>query len=149
MAMNEHEDELLMEQLRVALAAAEVPEERRRAAQGAFAWRTIDEELLALSHDSLVEAPALVRSAAVEQAARVLSFEGGGVQLEVELDGGQLTGQVIPGQSCRITIQSPSGAPREVTVDDTGFFEVSDIPQPPLRFRVDLGDQVLVSPWLA
>ena len=147
--MDIHDDEVMMEQLRVALAGARVPPERLRAAEGAFAWRTIDEELLALSHDSLLEAPALVRSAAVDAALRIVSFEGGGVQLEMELVGGQLTGQVLPAQGCRIVIQSPSAASHTIDVDDSGFFEVADVPAGPLRFRVERGDQVLVSAWLA
>lgn len=145
--MDEIKDEVLMEQLRAALAGAAVSEQHRRAAQGAFAWRTIDEELLALSHDSLVAADALVRSAT--DPARILSYEGGGVQLELELSGGQLTGQILPGQACRITIQTPNAEPRTVDVDDSGFFEVADVPSGPVRFRVELADQVLTTPWLA
>ena len=126
----------------------DVSAERRRAAEGAFAWRTIDEELLALSHDSLLEAPALVRSAA-DESLRMLSFEGGGVALEVELDGGRLTGQVLPAGACRIEVQSPTADSRTVDVDDSGFFELADVPSGPLRFRIELGEQTLVSAWLA
>lgn len=149
MEMDESANELFMEQLRVAMAGAQVPEERRRAARGAFAWRTIDEELLALSHDSLVGADVAVRSAVDEATARILSFEGGGLQLEVELAGGQLTGQVLPAQACRITIQTPNASPTVTDVDDSGFFEVSDVPDGPLRLRLEVGDQVLTTSWLA
>ena len=61
------------------------------------------------------------------------------MQLEMELAGGQLTGQVLPAQACRIVIQSPSAAPHTIDVDDSGFFEVADVPAGPLRFRVELG----------
>lgn len=146
-AMDINDDEVLMEQLRAALAGAEVSPEHRRAAQGAFAWRTIDSELLTLSYDSFVEAHAVVR-ATTQTPARSLSFEGEGIALEVELAGGQLTGQLLPARSCRITVQTPSGAPRVVDVDDAGFFEVADVPGGPVRFRIELGEQTLSTPWL-
>jgi hypothetical protein len=146
--MNINDDEALMQQLRAAFAGAEVSAERRRAAQGAFAWRTIDEELLALSHDSWVEAQAVVRASTQEVPARSLSFEGGGIELEVELGGGQLTGQLMPAQACRITVQTPSGPPHAVTVDESGFFEIADIPGGPVRFRIELDEQTLLTPWL-
>lgn len=145
--MDSNDDEVLMERLKVALAGAQVSQEHRRAAQGAYAWRTIDEELLALSYDSLVAAESLVR-AATDVATRVLSFEGHGLVLEVELAGGQVTGQVLPGQRCRITVQTPTAEPTVLSVDDSGFFEVTDVADGPVRFRVELDDQTLTTPWL-
>lgn len=145
--MDIHDDEVLMEQLRAALAGAEVSPASRRAAQGAFAWRTIDAELLALSYDSWVEAQVAVR-AATQAPPRTLSFEGGGIQLEVELADGQLTGQLLPARSCRVTVQTPSGAAHTVSVDDSGFFEVADIPSGPVRFRIELEERTLSTPWL-
>ena len=59
-----------------------VTERARAAARAAFAWRTIDEELLELDHDS-ESAGLLVRGA---DTARVLGFRGREVTLEVELD---------------------------------------------------------------
>ncbi len=62
----------------------EVPDHRRRAAYAAFAWRTIEEDLMSLTHDSLLSATAAVRG---PEDARTLSFEGGGMALELEVDG--------------------------------------------------------------
>src|SRR3954470_19240001 len=58
------DDEGLMEELARAMReVTEVPDHRREAARAAFSWRTIDEELLALTHDSLELADAAVRGA--------------------------------------------------------------------------------------
>ena len=59
---------------------------------------------------------------------------------------GSSRARCCPRQACRITIQSPSADPRTIDVDDSGFFEVGDVPAGPLRFRVELGDQVLSWP---
>ena len=79
------DDEGLMEELARAVAQTEaVPDHRREAARAAFTWRTIDEELLALTHDSLEMADAAVRGALD---VRTLGFEADGLSLELEVDG--------------------------------------------------------------
>ena len=56
------DDEGLMEELAVAIGQErEVPDHRRQAAYGAFAWRTVDHDLLTLMHDSALQATAAVR----------------------------------------------------------------------------------------
>ena len=68
------DDEGLMAELAVAIGQErEVPDHRRQAAYGAFAWRTVDHDLLTLMHDSALQATAAVRGS---DDTRTLSFEG-------------------------------------------------------------------------
>ena len=71
----------------------------RQAAYGAFAWRTVDQDLLTLMHDSALQATAAVRGS---EDARTLSFTGGEMSLELEVDGSVITGQLLlPGERRR------------------------------------------------
>lgn len=147
MAMND-QDEKLMSLLEDALAQeAAVPEHRRTAARGAFAWRTIDDELLTLTHDALVGADSGVRAGG-QLEARIVSFEGSVASLELELVGDRVTGQVQPARACTITAQSTSGDGPVIEVDDSGFFEADAPSERPVRWRIEIGGWVLISPWL-
>jgi len=139
------DDEALLRDLGDAVADSRAVTERARAAaRAAFAWRTIDEELLELDHDS-DSAGLLVRGMVT---ARVLGFRGREVTLEVELDRGHLTGQVIPGQMCRVSVVTPAGDRWEVLSDESGVFmrplEVSG----PVRFVVDVGGRTRGTAWV-
>jgi hypothetical protein len=147
--VKDQDDELLMSLLKEALGQeADVPAHRRTAARGAFAWRTIDSELLSLAHDSLVGADAGVRAAPAQAEARIVSFEGSDVSLELELVGDLVTGQVLPPQSCTITTQTRQGDGPALDVDDSGFFETEAPTDRPVRWRIELADRTLTSPWL-
>ena len=139
------DDEALLRDLGDAVADNRaVTETARAAARAAFTWRTIDEELLELDHDS-ESAGLLVRGV---DSARVLGFRGREVTLEVELDRGQLTGQVIPGQVCRVSVVTPAGDRWEVLSDESGVFmrplEVSG----PVRFVVEVGGRTQGTAWV-
>src|SRR4051794_18435083 len=87
------EDDGLMEALaHAAEQVRDVPAHRRHAAYEAFTWRTIDSDLMSLTHDSSLMAAAAVRRS---EDARTLGFEGGGLSLELEVDGTDLSGQVL------------------------------------------------------
>src|SRR5919112_4603527 len=97
------DDEALREELARAMAQeAAVPDHRREAARAAFTWRTIDEELLALTHDSLDLADAAVRGALD---VRTLGFESDGLSLEIEVDGDRVFGQVIDRQADEVVME--------------------------------------------
>ena len=97
-----------------------VSDQARAAARAAFAWRTIDEELMELTFDSLLQDEVLVRS--ITSDVRVIGFQGGGFALEVERDGAELMGQVLPAAKCRVTLIARLGEPLTVHADETGFF---------------------------
>ena len=101
-------DEGLMEELAVAIGQErDVPAHHRQAAYGAFAWRTVDQDLLTLMHDSALQATAAVRGS---EDARTLSFAGGEMSLELEVDGSVVTGQLLlPGSGGEITMERGAG----------------------------------------
>jgi len=142
-------DEELMRELARALAQVDaVPPHRRAAARGSYAWRTVDEELLALTHDSLDLADAAVRGATD---VRTLGFEGDGLSLELEVDGDRVFGQVlstgVDGLIDEVTIESVDDGPRTSRVDASGIFSVV-VPTGPVRFGVTTDGALRRTPWV-
>ena len=140
------EDEGLMAELAAAIEQErEVPDHRRQAAYGAFVWRTVDEDLLALMHDSSLQAAAAVRG---EEDARTLSFAGGGLSLELEVDGSVITGQLLlPGSGGEITMERADGESRTARTDASGFFALPDA-QGTVRFAVEIDGTVRHTEWV-
>ena len=139
------DDEALLRELGDAVADSRAVTERARAAaRAAYSWRTVDEELLDLAHDS-EGAGLLVGGVGT---ARVLGFRGPEVTLEVELDRGQLTGQVIPGQVCRVSVVTPAGDRWEVLSDESGVFMRPLEVTGPVRFVVEVGGRTQGTAWV-
>jgi len=139
------DDEALLRDLKDAVADERAVTERARAAaRAAFTWRTIDEELLDLAHDS-ESADLLVRGVAT---ARVLGFRGRELTLEVEFDRGRLTGQVIPGRVCQVSVVTPTGNRWEVQSDESGVFTRPLDVSGPVRFVLDVGGHTQGTAWV-
>lgn len=139
------DDEGLMEELARAMAqVTEVPDHRREAARAAFSWRTIDEELLALTHDSLELADAAVRGALD---VRTLGFESDGLSLELEVDGDRVFGQVLDAQVAEVMVESVEDGSQTVAVDPSGVFSVL-VPTGPVRISVVVDDVARRTPWI-
>jgi len=141
------DDDALMQDLGQAVRAREaIPDRARQAARMAFAWRTVDEELMALTHDSAQESATLVRGAPAGP--RVVAFQLGELGLEVELESAGAMGQVLPGTACVVTVESPDASPVHLDVDESGFFSVAQMPAGALRIRVELPDGTrATTPW--
>lgn len=111
-----------------------VPAAVLEAARAAYTWRTIDAELAELTADSAMPATdsamagAGVRSSS---APRLLTFEGAGIEVEVEVaQTGQtrrLAGQLVPVGAAQVTVRWAGGT-QETTADDLGRFTVEQIP---------------------
>jgi len=126
-------------------AEREVPDGWREAARAAYAWRTVDEELLALTYDSEQEPAAAVRG---EEGTRTLEFSGDGLALEVELSGGRVLGQVTG--AGEVVLEWADGRTASATADGSGFFSL-DAPFAdggPVRFCVRRGGARLVTEWV-
>lgn len=97
------------------------------AARAAFTWHTIDAELAELTADSAM-ATAGTRSSS---APRLLTFEGAGIEVEVEVaqtgPTRRLAGQVIPVGAAQVTVRWASGT-QDAAADDLGRFTVEGIP---------------------
>ncbi|HET8659080.1 MAG TPA: hypothetical protein VFM55_08800 [Micromonosporaceae bacterium] len=149
-----------------------VPPRSTAVAIAAFGWRTIDTELAELVFDSLDEVAATVRGGAQP---RLLTFEGSGLTIEVELTvpapgppasgspspgsppsaapGGarRVVGRVLPGQPADIEVWQ--GDRRAAgTADALGRFAVTAPGSGPLRLRVrpagDTGGRAVVTDWV-
>lgn len=139
------DDEGLMEELARALEeVAAVPDHRREAARAAFSWRTIDAELLALTHDSLDLADAAVRSTLD---VRTLGFGSDGLSLEVEVDGDRVFGQVLDVEVDALVVESVEGGAQNVPVDSSGIFSVV-APAGQVRFGVRVDGVLRRTPWI-
>lgn len=151
-------DEMTDEELMAALgeAVAEqnaVSDRRREAARAAFTWRSVDEELAEILHDSALDAGAAVRSGA--DAPRALSFGRSGLTLEVEVEGDQVLGEVIAEGNAAtengpatVALVRPDGDKRHTSADAAGFFRFSDVTPGPVRFVVERGGWTLTTPWV-
>ena len=139
------DDEGLMQELAQAVdQIAAVPPHRREAAHAAFTWRTIDEELLALTHDSLELADAAVRGALD---VRTLGFEADGLSLQLEVDGERVFGQVLDAEVDEVVLESVEGGSQASPVDASGIFSVV-VPAGAVRFGVRVDGVLRRTPWI-
>jgi hypothetical protein len=130
-----------------------VPDEVFTAARAAITTRDLDAELAALVADSAAVEDELrfdpVRTASTEASdARLLSFDGGGIRVELEVSGpaDQLTvvGQLIGAADRRCVLEQADGRVREIELDSLGRFLISGVSSGParLRCRSASGDRV-------
>jgi hypothetical protein len=128
-----------------ALAAErQVPAEWREAARAAYSWRSVDQELLELTYDSLLEAGASVRG----DGGRTLEFTADGLTLEVELTEGRIMGQLAHPVGGEVTVERADGQTLTTATDESGFFTVADEGSGPVRFAVRVGESRLVTEWV-
>jgi len=146
------DDPALVADLREALAAREaLPPAFAEAARAAFAWRTIDEELLLaeLSFDSAMPQGALATRAGAHQASRMLVFDGGGCRIDAELDGaGGVIGQVTPAGAGTIRCETPEATVDEGPIDEVGCFSLRAPGTGLLRLRATVDGRSVATAWL-
>jgi hypothetical protein len=140
------EDDLL-EQLRTAVRQAGAPTPTMIAAgQAAFSWRTIDAELVALTHDSLADESVLVRSS--DAAPRSLVFEGRERSVELDETEDGLVGQLVPPTSGEVALLSPGGEEiAHAAIDELGCFCFESSPAGPVRLRCQTDSGALLTEW--
>jgi hypothetical protein len=143
--------EPLLRELRDVVDRADpIPGHVLAAAKAAFLWRTIDAELAELVNDSSV-AGAAVRAT---DAARLLTFEGPGLEVEVEIaETGptrRLTGQLVPASLARVTVRWTGGS-ADVDADEVGRFTAEGVPATSVRLEVYRSDdsRPIVTSWVS
>jgi hypothetical protein len=125
------DDDVLADELgEILRTRSAMPASILHAARGAFAWRTVDDELAVLRNDSTLEAVG-VRGGADRQ----LTFEAAGLSLEVDvLDGGRrVVGQVVPPQPGAVELEGPHTR-SDAATDRYGQFSL-DVWNGPARLR--------------
>ena len=143
---DEASDQLLLDELAAALTAQrEVDPRHREAARGAFAWRTVDAELMELTYDSL-DSPSAVRGM-VDALPRALSFTSSFATLDVELDGDRVRGHVVPAAVVTVLMSNAAGATLAVESDEDGMFVLPGTLPGPVRFSLE-GEGAGTTPWV-
>jgi hypothetical protein len=138
----EEPDPLLEELRRIASLVEPIPPGTVEAGRAAFAWRTIDAELAALVHDSLVDTSAAGLRGGEEL---LLSFESDHMLIEVRVVRGgadrELVGQVAASGEpsfrvvpAMLTVEHPGGD-LSVQSDEYGRFTVGGVAPGPVRLR--------------
>lgn len=146
-ASGRDEDDDLLDELRAAVRRAGTPTAAMTAAgHAAFSWRTVDAELAALTHDSLVDEPVGVRGAS--SGSRDLVFEGGELSVEVERDQDCLVGQLVPATPGQMTLLSADGELSRTDVDEWGRFRFERLVSGLARLRCVTASGVLVTDWV-
>jgi hypothetical protein len=147
---SDRDDALLDELHRVVHKVDPVPEALVAAARASLSWRTFDDDLAELLHDSSAE-PALAGMRAEEQG-RMLTFGGEGLALEVEVSGTGpervLTGQISPAGPGEVDVRHGAGV-LTVPIDERGRFSATGVPAGTVSLRCRAGDaRALATPWL-
>jgi hypothetical protein len=144
------DDERLLEELRDALREApQVPERVLSAARGAFAWRTVDEdlELASLVYDSFVDEGMLVRGAPGE-APRTLAFSTGELSVEIEVTREGIIGQLVPPGRGDVVLVTRDGPVASAVADEVGCFALPRSGGEPVRLRCSCEAGRLETAWL-
>jgi hypothetical protein len=149
--MVEQSQDPLLTALRNVVANADpVPPSVVEAARAAYVWRTIDAELAELTADSAM-ATSGVRSSS---APRLLTFEGAGVEVEVEVaetgSTRRLSAQLVPVGPAQVTVRW-SGGTKETTADELGRFAVDGVPAGSVSLVVErVGvEHPIVTSWIS
>ncbi|MFG1911308.1 hypothetical protein [Kribbella sp. NPDC048928] len=129
-----NDDELLIEALRAAFADAdEVPSAFLDVGKAAFAWRTIDAELAALTYDSALEPPAALAIRSESAILRSLTFASDGWTVELELTPDAVLGQLDPPEVGTVVARGDGGQLIAADIDELGFFVLGPPPTVPYR----------------
>jgi hypothetical protein len=146
------DDDALLADLKAALAQAGPPDEALlESGRSAFAWRTVDAELAALTYDSLLDELTVVRgqSGGTADGPRSLVFEAGDVSVELDVLPGRIVGQIVPGAAGEVVVQTPTEDLVRATADDAGLFSVTvTTPDGLVRLRCTTAAGTVVTDWV-
>ena len=142
------DDQNLLDDLAEALREAALAGPLAEYGKGAYAWKTIDQDLLlaSLSFDSSLERVGERRSGAGD--GRVLVFTAAGLSLELEVLPDHVTGQIVPPGPGEIRVETPDRVIFHVEAYDAGFFYIPRKLAGPVRLCCDTPGSRLVTDWV-
>lgn len=148
------DDDLLFDELRAAVVAADpVPERVIEGARLVYGWRRIDAELAELLRDSNLAAEPLAGVRGVG-AVRSLTFRVGELTIELDVapdgDARRVNGQLVPPQRAKVLLRQESGE-LHTEADELGRFELHDVSPGILSLRCELSgtDVVYETQWVS
>jgi hypothetical protein len=142
-------DDELLHELAAALREEPVDDSFMRAAQGAFAWRTVDADLILLELDSGAAAASGVPVRDGGSAApRTLAFHGEQLSVEIEIDEAGIVGQLTPPQPGRVTLLTVAGPGPSTQADEVGCFAFPPPVSGPIRLDCRVDDEHFVTQWV-
>lgn len=142
------DDQRLLDDLADALRTAGQASALAEYGKGAYAWRTVDEDLFlaSLSFDSSLER--VPERSSDPGDARVLEFTAPPLSLELEVMPDRVVGQILPPGAGTIVVEAADGVTFQVDADDVGFFQLDRMPRGPVRLRCDTPAGRLVTDWV-
>lgn len=148
MEARQWDDDTVLDNLRQAIEFAGPLDTAVDTGIAAFTWRTIDDELAraSLVFDSLMEH---TTRAAMDDSAQLLVFEADSITLEIEVNPGHITGQVVPPTTGTIELQSPDGVVGRTTIQDFGSFRIEVRTRGPVRLRLHGPHASTVTDWFS
>jgi hypothetical protein len=143
------DDELLAELGQALREPGPIAEQFVTAGEGAFAWRTVEEDLAlaALAYDSLLDDELAVRARS-QSPPRALVFEAPGLAVEVQVSGEGVVGQLTPAGVGEVSLLTPDGPAARADADDIGCFVFGPPPPGPVRLECRTSDAALVTDWV-
>lgn len=142
------DDDDLVIALRQAVPATNdvVPRAVHEFALAVYDLGSLDVELAALIHDSLVDAPS-VAARASEDDPRVIVYSAAGTSIELRVTGErELLGQVAPAGVDEVQVQTASES-MVVVLDEFGQFETA-APDALMRVLVRQEGRTVATPWM-
>ncbi|MGC5020790.1 hypothetical protein [Micromonospora sp. DT47] len=144
---DDNDDDLLARLRSIATEVDPVPDAVREAARAAVGTRDLDGELARLVADSTATTRGLayepVRRAADMVGDRLLSFDGGGLRIELEVtgttEGLTFIGQVIGVGPAECVLEHGDGRRESLRLDALGRFVLCGVSPGPVRLRCRSG----------
>lgn len=144
-----NDDQLLVELREAIQSAGDVPEAFIAAGKAAFAWRTVDAELAALTVDfSADDAVAGAGTRAEHAEVRALSFHARDIAIELEVTSDALLGQLVPARPGTIELQTPEDGRNTAAVDESGWFTIRPLPTTMFRLHVQTATDNVITEWI-
>ncbi len=143
------DDDRLLADLAEALASVQHSADAvAQRAQGALAWRTVDEDLMlaSISFDSADELAGAVRDEDLTSS-RALVFSAAPLSVELEVGPQGLLGQIVPPGPGELYLEGSDGGVLRASADDLGFFVLPAPPSYPVRLRCETPTGRLVTDW--
>jgi hypothetical protein len=151
MDMTQHrwdDDQNILDDLSDALREATLAETLAEHGKGAYAWRTVDEDLFLASLSSDTSLERMRERRANPSDPRVLVFTAPPLSLELEVMPDRVVGQIVPPGPGEIQVEAADGATVQADADQAGFFHLPGTLSGTVRLRCDTPTGRLVTDWV-